>query len=52
MLDMKWLGQMQAGVRVYGLAAYKAGFSMMLAWVALALILLFFTRETRCKPMA
>jgi MFS family permease len=52
MLDMKWQGQMQAGVRIYGLAAYQAGFSMMLAWVALALVLLFFTRETRCRQIA
>lgn len=49
MLDRQWQGQTQAGVRIYGLAAYQAGFSMMLAWIALALILLFFTRETHCR---
>jgi len=49
MLDRKWQGQMQAGVRIYDLDAYQAGFSMMLAWIALALILLFFTRETHCR---
>ncbi|WP_054029941.1 MFS transporter [Desulfatitalea tepidiphila] len=49
MLDRQWQGQTQAGVRIYNLAAYQAGFSMMLAWIALALILLFFTRETHCR---
>jgi MFS family permease len=52
MLDLKWQGHMEAGVRIYGLPAYQAGFSMMLAWVALALILLFFTRETHCRQIA
>ncbi len=52
MLDVQWQGQLQDGVRIYGLHAYQAGFSMMLAWVALALVLLFFTRETRCRQIA
>ena len=52
MLDRQWQGQTQAGVRIYNLAAYQAGFSMMLAWIALALILLFFTRETHCRQTA
>jgi MFS family permease len=52
MLDLKWQGQMQAGVKIYGLHAYQAGFSMMLAWIALALVLLLFTRETRCRQIA
>jgi MFS family permease len=52
MLDLKWQGRMEAGVRIYGLPAYQTGFAMMLAWVALALILLFFTRETHCRQIA
>jgi len=52
MLDQKWQGHMQEGVRVYGLEAYQAGFSLMLAWILLALILLFFTRETHCRQAA
>ncbi len=51
MLDRKWHGQMEAGVRLYGMEAYRSGFVMMLIWVALALLLLFFTRETRCRQM-
>ena len=49
MLDQKWQGHMQAGVRVYGLEAYRAGFSLMLAWILLSLLLLLFTRETHCR---
>jgi MFS family permease len=51
-LDVQWQGQMHDGVRIYGLPAYRAGFSIMLAWVALSLLLLFFTRETRCEQIA
>jgi MFS family permease len=48
-LDHKWEGGMQAGVRIYSLEGYQAGFSLMLGWMALALVLLFFTRETHCR---
>ncbi|MFH1112963.1 MAG: MFS transporter, partial [Pseudomonadota bacterium] len=34
-LDHYWQGQAVSGVRVYPLAAYQAGFSLMLAWLAL-----------------
>jgi MFS family permease len=49
MLDRFWRGDTLEGVRVYGLAAYQAGFSLMIVWSALAFILLFFTRETHCR---
>jgi len=49
MLDQKWQGRMHDSVRIYGLDAYEAGFSLMLAWIFLALVLLFFTRETHCR---
>ncbi len=49
MLDRMWQGQEQAGVRVYDLAAYQAGFNLMLAWAVLAALLILFTRETRCR---
>lgn len=51
MLDRKWQGGMAAGVRIYGLDAYRSGFAIMLAWLALSLVLLFFTRETHCRQM-
>ncbi len=48
-LDQNWQGTVVAGVRMYPLGAYQAGFSLMLAWLALGFVLLFFTRETYCR---
>jgi MFS family permease len=48
-LDQKWQGKMAAGIRIYPLEAYQTGFGLMLAWLALAFVLLFFTRETNCR---
>jgi MFS family permease len=52
MLDRRWEGAVREGVRVYSLAAYQAGFWLMMGWILIALLLLFFTRETRCRQMA
>ena len=51
-LDAKWEGMLQDGVRVYGLEAFQFGFALMFGWVTLSLILLFFTRETHCRQIA
>ena len=51
MLDRSWKGEMAGGVRIYGVEAYQSGFMLMLAWLALALILILFTRETHCEQM-
>jgi len=48
-LDRSWNGALAEGVRVYDFTAYRAGFSPMLAWLALSLVLLAFTRETHCR---
>lgn len=48
-LDRHWNGQSAQGARIYDFAAYRAGFSLMAAWSALALVLLFFARETGCR---
>jgi MFS family permease len=48
-LDACWNGDLVAGVRRYDAAAYRAGFSLMLGWLAFSLLLLVFTRETRCR---
>jgi MFS family permease len=48
-LDRHWEGTMEDGIRVYGFDAYRAGFGMMLAWLAVALVLVLFTRETHCR---
>ena len=52
MLDRHWGGQLVAGARVYDFEAYQRGFALMLAWCALALVLLAFARETRCRQHA
>jgi len=39
------------GVRIYDAAAYRSGFAIMLAWIAISFILLIFTRETHCRQM-
>ena len=49
MLDRRWEGAELEGVRIYSLIAYQAGFWLMMGWVLAALLLLFFTRETRCR---
>ena len=51
-LDRRWEGAVREGVRVYSLAAYQAGFWLMMGWILAALVLLFFARETRCRQMA
>ncbi len=48
-LDQTWRGASVQGKRVFDLASYQQGFSLMLVWGVLALILLLFTRETFCR---
>jgi MFS family permease len=48
-LDRRWQGEMLEGVRIYSFQAYRAGFTLMVAWAVLALVLLFFTKETYCR---
>ena len=50
-LDRSWSGTLADGARVYDFSAYRAGFSLMLAWLVLALVLVAFTRETHCRQM-
>jgi len=51
MLDQSWDGETSAGVRIYSLEAYQSGFGLMLAWLALAMVLILFTRETHCRHL-
>jgi MFS family permease len=48
-LDRRWTGTMANGVRIYDFDAYRAGFTLMLVWLAAALVLLVFVRETHCR---
>jgi sugar phosphate permease len=50
-LDRHWDGAIADGARVYSFAAYQWGFALMLAWAAVALVLLAFTRETYCRGL-
>jgi len=47
-LDHQWQGTMMAGVRIYELNSYRAGFAFMLVWAILALICVACSRETNC----
>ena len=49
MLDRAWQGDAIDGVRIYDLEAYREGFSLILAWLALAMLLVLFTSETDCE---
>ncbi len=51
-LDLKWQGAIQDGVRIYPFGAYQAGFALMIGWLALSLVLLLFLKETYCRQMA
>ncbi|MDW7709763.1 MAG: MFS transporter [Deferrisomatales bacterium] len=51
-LDRLWDGTLAGGLRVYPWPAYRAGFSLMLGWAALALLLVLLTRETHCRQRA
>ena len=50
-LDQNWQGELLDGARVYGADAYQAGFSLMLAWAILGLLLVFLTKETYGQPI-
>jgi MFS family permease len=52
MLDRHWQGQLVNGARIYSLTAYRWAFALMMAWALLSFVLIFFTRETRCRQMA
>jgi MFS family permease len=49
MLDQSWRGDLVDGIRTYNITAYHAGFTLMIVWAVLSLVLLFFTRETYCR---
>jgi MFS family permease len=51
-LDWRWQGRLEQGVRAYDFAAYQWGFALMLAWGVASLVLLALARETYCKPLA
>jgi sugar phosphate permease len=50
-LDRLWSGHIFMTVRIYDATSYRSGFSLMLIWLTLSLILLFFTKETHCRQL-
>jgi sugar phosphate permease len=51
MLDQRWNGVIQAGVRIYDAAAYQAGFTLTVGAMAVAGTILIFARESHCRQM-
>ena len=51
MLDQRWKGTLVAGVKVYDIAAYRAGFAIMFATVVMASLLILAARESYCRQM-
>jgi MFS family permease len=51
MLDQRWDGAIQAGVRIYDAAAYRAGFALTVGTMVAAAIILIFARESHCRQM-
>jgi MFS family permease len=50
-LDRHWQGEVVSGVRVYGLEAFQAAFVLMIAYSLMSVLLMLFTRETRCGAL-
>ena len=48
-LDRSWHGATQGQVRVYDAAAYQAGFTLFVVWIAISLLAIACTRETQAK---
>ena len=51
-LDRNWNGALAGGKRVFDFASYQQGFSLVLLWGVVALVLLSMTKETYCKQNA
>jgi len=48
-LDNNWEGTVEAGVRIYPVEAFQAGFLVVAACIGLSLVLSLFSRETYCR---
>jgi sugar phosphate permease len=49
MLDALWRGAVADGIRLYDLAAWQTGFSIMIAWILGGSLLMLLARETYCR---
>ena len=50
-LDSKWNGMLENGIRIYHLGAYQSAFALMIGWSVLSAILICFSTETNCRQM-
>lgn len=50
LLDLNWDGHMEAGARIYSVAAYQMAFLTLIASGSVAVLALAMIRETHCKP--
>jgi MFS family permease len=52
LVGRNWTGEMNQGVHIYGVHAYRMGFLLIVGWLILSSTLLSFTKETRCMQSA
>ena len=50
-LDFKWEGLSENGIRIYDLNAYHVAFGVMIGLSLLGTLLILFARETYCQQM-
>ena len=51
-LDLNWSGGQEDGVRVYGLAAFRLAFGLIVLWSVISVGLIALTKETFCRQQA
>ena len=49
MLDRRWTGVSNGGVRIYDASAWQAGFELLVITVAASLILVALARDSNCR---
>jgi len=50
-LDSMWDGRLEGSIRIYDAAAYRVGFSVMLVWLVISVLLLIVARESFCRQI-
>ena len=51
LLDSMWDGSLEEGIRIYDATAYRVGFSVMLVWLMISVLLLILARESFCRQI-
>ena len=50
-LDRLWRGALGDGIRIYDVVAYRVGFSVLLVWLLVSVVLLVVSRESHCRQL-